>query len=415
MVSGGGETTTTHDRTLERNLGLIPLHQALAGFLVWLPVFVLYTRGRFGLDGALTLASLNYLSVVVAEVPSGWMSDRLGRAVTLRLAAVSWLVGHTCFLVGGDRFELFVVGQFFLATGFACISGTDVSLHYDTLEALGRAGQYTRRQARIGGLGLASGAAAAVIGGLVGLIDLRLAFALSLVAATAQLVVAGRLVEPPVVERAPGLARQLVACSRYLRHRYLAWVFGYGVAMVTLEHLAFTLMQPWLTEVLGRSADDLGATPMFAGVVFAVVSAVGALSARASAPVADRFGTPLTLVGLGVLSALIVTGMAAWAHPLVLVLVAFRSAQGAAGPVLISAEVAARVARSQRATFLSLNSLVGRLGYGLVLATVAAGSADQVRPVLGRLSMVAWVLVVLVAATAWWLTRSTQAEPVHHG
>ena len=50
---------------LERNIGLIPVHQGLAGAYVWIPVFVFFTRSRFDLDGALLLASLYYLFVVV--------------------------------------------------------------------------------------------------------------------------------------------------------------------------------------------------------------------------------------------------------------------------------------------------------------------------------------------------------------
>ena len=77
-------------RDLERNLRLIPLHQALISSFVWLPVFVLFTRARFDLDGALVLASLYYLFVVALEVPSGWMSDRVGRVLTLRVAALGF-------------------------------------------------------------------------------------------------------------------------------------------------------------------------------------------------------------------------------------------------------------------------------------------------------------------------------------
>ncbi len=93
--------------------------------------------------------------------------------------------------------------------------------------------------------------------------------------------------------------------------------------MVTLDHVAFTVLQPWLTEVLGRSPGDVGATPLFSGLVVALFSIVGAGSARASAPLGRRFGAVRTLIGLAALSALIVTAMALWVEAWVLVLVAF--------------------------------------------------------------------------------------------
>ncbi|MCP3992441.1 MAG: MFS transporter [Actinomycetia bacterium] len=372
----------------------------MASTLVWIPVFVLFTRARFGLDGAVLLSSLYYLFVVVLEVPSGWMSDRLGRVLTLRVAAVSWLIAQTCYLLGNDRLAVIVIGQFFLAGGFASLSGTDVTFHFDTLEALGRADEYVQRQARVSAVGFTATALSAVIGGLVGLVDLRMAFVASLVAAVAQLITTMGMSEPPASSRAEAFGAQLRVCVSYLRDRYLGWIFFYGVALVTLEHVAVTLMQPWLTEVLGRGPNDVGATPLFSGVVFAAASVVGALSARVSAPLSERFGTPTTLVALAVLSATIVTSMALWVSAWVLILVAFRSAQGAAAPVLISGAVAPRVMASHRATLLSINSLAGRLGFGLFLCYLWARHTDDVSGVLGWFSIVAWTLVVILTVTA---------------
>jgi len=270
---------------LARRLRLITIHEGLTSALVWIPIFVLFTRARFDLSGALALASIYYLAVVALEVPSGWMSDRLGRAPTLRVAAVSWVLAHSFFLVGDDRFWLIAVGQIFLAGGFASLSGTDVTYHYDTLEAFDRAAEYRSRQARLRGLGLTVTAVSSLVGGVVGLVEVRLVFAIALVLAIGQFLVALRLEEPTTEStRAEGLTTQLGTCLRYLADRYLGWVFFYGIVLVTLEHVAFTLMQPWLTEVLGRTADDVGATPIFAGAVFAVTSAIGAVAARASAP-----------------------------------------------------------------------------------------------------------------------------------
>lgn len=398
-------------RSLERNLRLIPVEQGLARALAWVPVFVLFTRARFDLDGALLLASLYYLFVVVLEVPSGWMSDRLGRTLTLRVAALSWIAAHLCFLVGDDRFWAIALGQLFLAGGFASISGTDVTFHYDTLEALDLADEYARRQARVSSIGFVSTAASALVGGAIGLVDLRWPFAISLALAVAQFAVTLRLVEPPATTQAEPLGRQLATCARSLRDRYVGWIFFYGILLVTLEHVAFTLMQPWLTEVLGRSPDDVGATPLFAGLVFATVAVVGAGAARASAPLAERFGTVATLIGFAALSATIVSGMALWVHAAILVLVAFRSAQGAAAPVLISAAIAPRTSPRHRATLLSLNSLAGRLGYGLILLAISGAARDDVRRVLGIFSLVSWAMVATLAVTAHVVFRRDRPVP----
>ena len=370
------------------NLRLITIHEIVAGALVWLPIMVLFTRARFDLDGALLLSGLYYLVVVVLEVPSGWMSDRIGRVLTLRVAAISWVIAHLCYLIGDHRFWYIAAGQVFLAGGFASLSGTDVTLHYDTLEALDIAEQYRDRQSRLRSIGLVATATSALIGGAVGWFNLRAVFAVALSLAVVQLLATLRMVEPPTIHRAELFFGQLRTCVGYLAERYLGWIFFYGILMVTLEHVAFTLMQPWLTELLGRAPNDVGATPVFSGLLFAVTSLVGAMAARSSDPLARRFGTVAVLIGLAALSAVIVTGMALWVNAVVLLLVVFRSAQGAAGPVLIASVVAPRVDQGHRATFLSLNSLAGRLGYGLILLAVSDVAADEVQKVLGWFSVI---------------------------
>ena len=138
-------------------------------------------------------------------------------------------------------------------------------------------------------------------------------------------------------------------------------------------------MQPWLTEVLGRTADDLGNTPLLSGVLMAAIALVGSAAARLSAPVARRIGVIAALVGLGAISAAIVTTMAVTVSVLAIGVVLFRSVQGAAAPVLLSAEIAPRTEQRHRATLLSLNSLAGRLGYGLILQFVAFDIDDDVQ------------------------------------
>ena len=393
---------------LERNLRLIPFHQALVSAFVWLPVFVLFTRARFDLDGALVLASLYYLFVVALEVPSGWMSDRLGRVLTLRVAALGFIGAQVCFAVGDDTFGIIVAGQFLLALGFASVSGTDVTFHYDTVEALGREHEYTRRQAKVSSIGYLTAAASALLGGLLGLIDVRWAFVASAILAVVQLGVALQLVEPPRTGQAASFGKQLAMCASYLRSRWLGWIFFYGILLVTLEHVAFSIMQPWLTEVLDRPADDIGSTPLLAGVIYAVTAFIGSGAARSSALVEERVGTVAALVGISALSATIVTGMALSTHVVLLGLVAFRSVQGAAAPVLISGAVAPLTRQEHRATLLSLNSLAGRLGYGLLLLVVSTGADDDVLGVLGVLAVIAWIMVGILVLTGWWARRGAQ-------
>lgn len=380
---------------------LITIHRCLAAALVWLPVGVLYTEAQFGLAPAILLPALYYLFVVAFEVPSGWLSDRIGRVLALRVAAIAFCAAYVCFILGEGVLAWFVAGEALIAVGFASLSGTDVAYFYDTLEMHGLADEFPERQARLTSLAYTTTAVSVLVGGAVGLIDLRLAYVVSLGLAIGQVAITFWLPEPQVAtEQAARFGRQLSDVTAYLRKPFLRWIFLYGVAMVTLEHVAFAIVQPWLKAALGNTSENLGWTPLVSGVLFAVVAAVGALAARGAVPAAARFGLVRTLVGLGALSAVIVATMAATTSVAVLALVSMRSVQGAAAPVLISSAVSPETEPQHRATLLSLNSLAGRLGFGLVLLAVSPlGSADEVGPVAVALTVVSWVLVAVIATS----------------
>jgi MFS family permease len=387
---------------LERNLRLVPVHGLFAGALVWTPVMVLYTRAQFGLDKAVFLASLYYLFVVVLEVPSGWMSDRFGRVLTLRFAAACWVVGNTCFALGEDQVWVIAAGYLGMAGGFASLSGTNVSFHFDSLDALGCADQFRSREARVTALTYLSSAVAAVLGGAAGLVDLRAPFVIAVALSLAQLALTFQMTEPSHEEdrTAGGLFGHVSESLAYVRSPAIAWLFFYGVAMVTLEHVAFTPLQPWLTEALGQSATVLGSTPLVSGLIIAGVSVVGALAARSTDVLARRIGVRSTLIGYGVLSAVIVTSMWLSTSLFILLFIAFRSVQGAAGPVVLNSAISPLTDQVHRATLLSLNSLAGRLGYGIVLLVISDSIGDDVQRALRSLTLVSWTLIVVLVVSA---------------
>jgi len=117
------------------------------------------------------------------------------------------------------------------------------------------------------------------------------------------------------------------------------------------------------------------------------------------------FGAAPALLGVTALQGGVIASMAAVVHPLVLPLL-LRSVQPAVSNVIVNVEVAPRLPRGQRATFLSLYSLAGRLGYGAVLLALAAlagdGEAadpDAITGLLRRCAAGAAVAIVALALT----------------
>jgi hypothetical protein len=357
---------------LENNLRLYDRHRVATRLLFWFPTSLLFYLERVGLGAALRLAAVYFLAVVVLEVPSGWFSDRFGRVHTIRIGAAAWIVAYAAFLIAGSSVVLLSLAQALVALGFAALSGTEAAFHYDTLEALGRPAAFERRESRASRNAFLGTTAAAIVGGVLGLVDLRLPFAAALVAAAYQLVLAARMVEPGAESgraqsQDPVAPGQIRASVRYLTRPGLAWLFVFMIVQQPLEGLAIDLIQPWLTEATGAGLTDSGAAPLYSGLIVAAISLVGAAAAARSSQLRAAFGLRGALGALASIEALILIGMALTRSPWLVPLLVLRSTQAAAAPVLVAAAAAPLVMKHHRATFLSIGSLAGRLAYGSVL------------------------------------------------
>ena len=361
---------------LQRNVRLYPWFRMSGEGHAWIPVFFLYMSETLTLDRVILLSSVYYLSVFLLEVPSGYFSDRVGRRITLLLSAGSFALAAICFLIGG-HFAWFAAGQFFLAGGFAMQSGTDTALLYDSLKGLGREAEYAGREASAEQRGLLMLAVATFAGGVLGMIDLRLAYLYTLISALVMLVLVARFSEPRHADEAlsvpDGFLVVIWKCLLKLRDPLLGWLFLIVILLYALAHFVFEFYQPYISLLDLSLFAALESAPLVSGIVISISMFGGALGARASIPWQARFG----LVGLIAIATLIqlgiIAGMAAVLSPLVLALIFARNFPMALVHAPVRAAVLPRIERAQRATFLSLQGLSDRLVFALLLLGLASG------------------------------------------
>jgi len=351
----------------KRNAKLYLVYTGAGSALLWLPVFFLFFRSHLPLVKVLQLEALYYLSVVLLEFPSGYFSDRVGRKVTLIISSSCWLLANAAFFLGAS-FEAFAIGQVLLAGGMAFRSGTDASFHLESLQAFGHEGEYANREARAARIRFLASAAGAVAGGAVALIALRWAYAASALTAAVALGTALLFVEPPASEqRAFGVLRQLVACLHLLKKPALAWLFAFAVIRLVLDHIPYEFYQPYIKELglsFGMGSD---ATPLVTGLHMAGTTFIAAWIAGRSIQIRDRIGLGPTLLLSPAIQTLLLAGMAFTLHPVIVGLLLFRSSSSALVSAPLNAAVNPEVPQHLRASYLSLISFVGRLGFSLTL------------------------------------------------
>ncbi len=378
---------SVENKHLARNIALYPWYAGLFNCFFWMPVFFLFFNEHLTVSQVLRLEAIYYVAVVLLEVPSGFFSDVVGRRVTLLISSLAFLAGYLLFFFGTGIdgvpiFAIFSVAQVLLAMGIAFNSGTDASFHYDSLAAMGLEAEYAPREAHVSRVGFIGSAVAALAGGAVGLVDLRYAYGLSAIATVAMLAIVILFREPTTHESrsllAAGFARQLRACVKYLRQPTLAWIFAFSVLMVVLNHVPYEFYQPYI-RLLGDRIDLLGrGTPLIAGVHMAIVMLIASFVAGRSVRISKRLGLGGALLAAMALQTGVIAAMGLVLHPLVLVLVLLRSVPRAMMTAPVNAAVTPRIDRAHRATYVSLQSVVGRLSFSITLVglSLLPGHAD---------------------------------------
>jgi len=394
----------------ERSLGLFSVYFPLTRAAFHAPVFFLFLSARFSIDDVLRLSAIYYLAVVLLEVPSGYLSDRIGRVATLRVASFSRAVSYALFIVGGTTFELHALAEIAMALHWASLSGTDTSFHFDSLKALDRSSEYDLREAKLARNGYASAAVSVLVGGAVALIDLRAAYILGFVSSIAAFVVALGLHEPSRGEGGfthEGMIRQIGLSLKSLGDPVLAWVFAYVVAMLVLEHVPYEFTQPYVALVLGEVAGNVEQAPFASGLLFAGFYGIAAWVAFHSIDIRSKIGVGGALIGLTALQTAIIAAMAAIVSPIVLPLLMLRAVQPAVSQVIVNTTCSPRIPPAQRATYYSIQSLSGRLAYGLLLVGLAGIAGDRATADADTLSqlLTACAAVAFVALIALFVTR----------
>lgn len=395
----------TRRERVERNVRLYPLYQAFRNALFWLPVFFLYFLSAVSLEEALLLEAVYYFAVVVAEVPSGYLADRIGRRPTLLLSCLFDVAAATTFLLTGS-FVPFLAAQIFKASGHALNSGADSALLFDTLRELGRESEVGLLEGRALAWALSTTALAALVGGLTAGFDLRLAWALSALGSACAGLVAFRFTEPLSPDGAslvPPTA-PLHRVAAHLRQPELRWLFVFAVGMVVLNHVPYEFFQPYVEllvgDASGRGGGAYAATPAVAGGLAAAMALLGSAASRASMAVRDRLGVHSSLMIAMALQLVIIAAMSATLAWWVLGLVLLRSIpMGLLNPI-VAAEVHPRVESGIRATYLSMQSFAGRLAFGACLAVssrAVAGAATSHPAMAGVLAAYALGGLVLGA------------------
>jgi MFS family permease len=404
--------TVPRSDAMTRNLAIYPWFKFAQSLLFWQAVWFLYFQDVLTPAAAIALYAVYDLSVTVLEVPLGVLSDRIGRRRTLIASALAAAVG-SALLATGDSFAAFALGQALLGAGAAFASGTDSATLYESLAALGREDEVEEQESRALRFALWGFALSAVTGGAVALWSFPATFWGAAVAMLAAFALALRLTEPPRSGNVVETAGQLTALKAAVAQPVLRWIFVLAVVMYGFSHLPFVFGQPFIAAALA----DVGLgdeTPVVSGAVTAVMMGLSAVASLFALTLRGRLGlTGILLLAFGMQIGLIAV-LALTQSWLAIAVLFLRIVPDALSHPFMMGRIQPLLGDVVRATYVSMQSLAGKLVFSFSLL-LAAGSAsdvaalpyDDIRRILG------WYVAagLLVWVTLWLTARKAGVAP----
>lgn len=386
---------------MQRNIALYPWFQFFRSLLFWQAIWFLYFQQTLSASEAILLYAIFDISTTALEVPSGYMSDRIGRRLTLCASALASFAG-TILIVVGDSFLAFAVAQFLLGAGAAFASGTDSALLYESLAREGRSDEIERHEIRAWRASFTALAFSAAIGGLLSGIGDALPYAASAATGLVAVGLALAFREPPHVESS-GTTESWLA-QRDARP-VLIWIFCLAVSMYIFSHVPFVFGQPFILEALAGVGLQEDA-PLVSGGVTAAMMMISVATSWLAPGLRRGLGlTGMLLLALGI-QIFLIGSMAFSSELLAVALLLLRMVPNSLARPFILARIQPLLADSMRATYLSMQSFLGRmlLAGSLVVFSFDASSEremsfDEIHGILVWYLLAGLAVLVVLAFT----------------
>ncbi len=384
------------DERLRSNIWKFYAVKACSGAAFFVPVIVLFwQQNGLSMTQIMLLQTLFSIAVVLLEVPTGYLADRIGRKQTLAYAGLFMFVSVVIYGLG-DGFAMFLVAELLWAVGISLQSGTDAAIVYDTLKGLGEEHAYKRIWGHAMFLYLLSDAVANIAGGFLGVTNYRWTFFAMAPLLFLTIPLSASMEEPKHYKRVvkKGYLHDLLTIIKetVIRQPRVRWIIIYASVVAAFNGAVLWLYQPYLQLS--------GIQIAYFGVVFASFQLVAALSSQYAHKVEAALGKQFSLAMLIVLvggSYLLMSNFI-W-------LFSFSFAflqQFVRGfsKVVVSDYLNEMTTSDIRATILSVESLGERLVYALIIPFVGlmadAYTLVQTLTVVGVTVLVLCVPLLLV-------------------
>jgi len=354
---------------LDANLWKIYFYKFISEFYLIAPILIPYYKSNsLSSTQIFTIQAAYALSILILEVPSGYLADVIGRKKTLIIGAISMPVGLAVYVLTSS-FSTFIVAEFILAVGNSMRSGCDSAFLYDTAIELKAESEYKKYEGRSAFYTRVGTALASVLGGLAALLSLNLPFYINIGASMLMLPLALALVEPK---------RDSLKSKNPFKDILRTVRFSFFNPRLRLLMLFSALILS--TGIIGLWSyflyyESLGISVGYFGILFAVFQLASGVGARNFHSLENIFGTKKSLLGVMLIGCVFLI-IGKTQSPLMIPLIFLNAfLWGFTYPLFL--DQMNRLIRSEtRATVLSIANMTGSLAY-IILAPIFGKLVDR--------------------------------------
>jgi len=257
----------------------------LVSFKLVAPVIIpFYLSLNLTATNIFILTAVFTASTIIFEIPSGYLSDVIGRKKILALSGFVYVLGAIIYAFSSNYY-LFILAQILFGIGVSLFSGTDTSVIYDSLKQSKKISDFKKVVGRSRFFIRIAASLSSFIGGALALITLRMPFYVAITIPLFLIPLSLSITEPKRKKRKAKRSAMLDIgkISKFvLSHKKLmslnmfnATVAGIMLMITTSYFLYF--------NILGFTAADNG-------IIFGFIMILGAIGALTSHKIENKLG-----------------------------------------------------------------------------------------------------------------------------
>ncbi len=384
----------------------LSISHALTNALFFLPTLMLFYGFKgVGMGDFFLIQGIANLSTFIMEIPTGYIGDLFSRKHTLIVGVLLWMLGYVIWILG-HGFALILTGELMFAFAVAFISGTIEAYLYDLLKKRHKEGIFHKKYAKMKTLDGFALMIATLTGAFVyQFFGPTAPLYLTLVCLTGAVAILWLLPDVPesrrIVAKDKSKWQDITDISKYaVKHSEIKWLMISPALYGTM-----TLVLMWGLQ----SVMTFRNLPVF---VFSLVLGANAFMRTFWSSISGKILEKIHLSGtiklqsfiivIATLGACLSAYVPVWAVYGCLILMIIGSASSVLSSITTSVLVNHRIKSDERATVLSVKSMMNRAFQGIGLICLKP-LFDNIG--VGPTFMATGLLLIPVLICAWYLYK----------